>query len=93
MPFEKGKRHAGRAKGTPNVATKVLKHAIILAGEKSKHSKDGTLLSYIIYIADEYPRCTWVDRSVDPNNTSQSQNGFRATAAIDERYDAAGNDF
>ena len=31
------------------------KTAIVLAGEKSRHSKDGSLLSYLIHVADEYP--------------------------------------
>ena len=55
VPFTKDGRHIGRAKGTPNLATKVLKHAILLAGEQSRHSKDGSLLSYLIHVADEYP--------------------------------------
>ena len=39
---EKGERHpnAGRPKGSKNVMTRVLKDAILLAAEQSKHSKD-----------------------------------------------------
>lgn len=55
VPFEKGKRHAGRAVGTPNVFTRVLKRVIVMAGEQSRHSKDGSLLSYLVHVANEHP--------------------------------------
>jgi hypothetical protein len=51
---EKGEKHpnAGRPKGAKNVMTRVLKDAILLAAEESKHSKGGGLAGYLTYIAD-----------------------------------------
>ena len=54
---EKGEKHpnAGRPKGAKNVMTRVLKDAILLAAEESKHSNGGGLGGYLTYIADERP--------------------------------------
>jgi hypothetical protein len=54
---EKGEKHpnAGRPKGSKNVMTRVLKDAILLAAEESKHSKGGGLAGYLTYIADNKP--------------------------------------
>jgi hypothetical protein len=54
---EKGERHpgAGRPKGSKNQMTAVLKEAILLAAEQSKHSKDGSLAGYLTYLADNKP--------------------------------------
>jgi hypothetical protein len=51
---EKGERHpgAGRPKGSKNQMTAVLKEAILLAAEQSKHSKDGSLAGYLTHLAD-----------------------------------------
>ena len=51
---EKGEKHpnAGRPKGAKNVMTRVLKDAILLAAEESKHSKGGGLAGYLTDIAD-----------------------------------------
>jgi hypothetical protein len=51
---EKGEKHpnAGRPKGSKNVMTRLLKDAILLAAEQSKHSKDGSLAGYLTYLAD-----------------------------------------
>ena len=51
---EKGEKHpnAGRPKGSKNVMTRLLKDAILLAAEQSKHSKGGGLAGYLTYIAD-----------------------------------------
>jgi hypothetical protein len=53
--FKKGDGRGGRPKGAPNKATRALKEAIILAAEKSKHSKAGDLEGYLLYLADEKP--------------------------------------
>jgi hypothetical protein len=54
---EKGEKHpnAGRPKGAKNVMTRVLKDAILLAAEESKHSNGGGLAGYLTYIADNKP--------------------------------------
>ena len=54
---EKGEKHpnAGRPKGSKNVMTRLLKDAILLAAEQSKHSKDGSLAGYLTYLADNKP--------------------------------------
>jgi hypothetical protein len=54
---EKGERHpgAGRPKGSKNQMTVVLKEAILLAAEQSKHSKDGSLAGYLTHLADNKP--------------------------------------
>ena len=54
---EKGEKHpnAGRPKGAKNVMTRVLKDAILLAAEESKHSNGGGVAGYLTYIADERP--------------------------------------
>jgi hypothetical protein len=54
-PIRTGDGRGGRVPGQVNKVTRVLKTAIVLAGEKSRHSKDGSLLSYLIHVADEYP--------------------------------------
>ena len=36
--------------------TAVLKEAILLAAEQSKHSKDGSLAGYLTYLADNKPK-------------------------------------
>src|SRR5213596_1760160 len=51
--FKKGDGRGGRPKGTPNKTTRALKEAIILAAEKSKHSKAHDLEGYLLYLADE----------------------------------------
>src|SRR5690348_2784437 len=53
--FKKGDGRGGRPKGAPNKTTRALKEAIILAAEKSKHSKGGDLEGYLRYLADEKP--------------------------------------
>ena len=53
--FKKGDGRGGRPKGAPNKTTRVLKEAIILAAEKSKHSKAHDLEGYLLYLADEKP--------------------------------------
>jgi hypothetical protein len=45
----------GRPRGAPNKTTRALKEAIILAAEKSKHSKAHDLEGYLLYLADEKP--------------------------------------
>jgi len=45
-----GMPHVGRAKGIPNKISRT--DAIIYAAEHSKHSKDSTLESYLVNIAD-----------------------------------------
>ena len=54
---EKGEKHpnAGRPKGAKNVMTRVLKDAILLAAEESKHSNGGGLAGYLTYLADNKP--------------------------------------
>jgi len=60
-PIQKGE-HRGRKKGTPNVMTRVLKEAIILAGENignkladmSKEERKG-LVSYFEWAAEKHP--------------------------------------
>ena len=56
---DKGEKHpnAGRPKGAKNVMTRVLKDAIVLAAEESRHAKDngGRLVGYFIYLANERP--------------------------------------
>lgn len=54
-PMQKGERRGGRAKGQVNKVTRALKHALILAAEKSVHSKDRSLESYCTFLADEHP--------------------------------------
>jgi hypothetical protein len=54
-PIKKGEKRCGRAKGQTNRITRALKNALILAAEKSKHSKDRSLESYCTYLADEHP--------------------------------------
>src|SRR5262245_37301420 len=53
--FKKGDGRGGRPKGAKNKTTRVLKEAIILAAEQSKHSKAGGLVAYLTYLADEKP--------------------------------------
>lgn len=53
--FKKGDGRGGRPKGAPNKTTRALKEAIILAAEKSKHSKAHDLEGYLVYLADEKP--------------------------------------
>ena len=53
--FKKGDGRGGRPKGAPNKTTRALKEAIILAAEKSKHSKAHDLEGYLLYLADEKP--------------------------------------
>ena len=53
--FKKGDGRGGRPKGAQNKTTRVLKEAIILAAEQSKHSKAGDLEGYLRYLADEKP--------------------------------------
>jgi hypothetical protein len=55
VPITKGDPRAGRRKGQVNLTTKTLKHAILLAGAQSEHSKDQTLLSYVVWLANERP--------------------------------------
>jgi hypothetical protein len=52
-PIQKGEHRGGRAKGQTNKFTRVLKKALVLAAEKSIHSKDKSLESYCTYLADE----------------------------------------
>ena len=54
-PIKKGEKRCGRAKGQTNRITRALKDALILAAEKSRHSKDRSLESYCTYLADEHP--------------------------------------
>jgi len=51
--FKKVDGRGGRPKGAPNKTTRALKEAIILAAEKSKHSKAHDLEGYLLYLADE----------------------------------------
>src|SRR5258706_5156056 len=53
--FKKGDGRGVRPKGAPNKTTRALKEAIILAAEKSKHSKAHDLEGYLLYLADEKP--------------------------------------
>ncbi|SRR5258706_15202720 len=53
--FKKGDGRGGRPKGARNKTTRALKEAIILAAEKSKHSKAHDLEGYLLYLADEKP--------------------------------------
>src|SRR5215210_3596249 len=53
--FKKGDGRGGRPRGAPNKTTRALKEAIILAAEKSKHSKAHDLEGYLLYLADEKP--------------------------------------
>src|SRR3954463_8722595 len=53
--FKKGDGRGGRPKGAPNKTTRALKEAIILAAEKSKHSKAHDLEGNLLYLADEKP--------------------------------------
>jgi hypothetical protein len=53
--FKKGDGRGGRPKGAPNKTTRVLQEAIILAAEKSKHSKAHDLEGYLLYLADDKP--------------------------------------
>ena len=52
----KGERRGGRKKGTPNKVTRVLKEAILLAGEQAgnKVGNQG-LVSYLQHHAEENP--------------------------------------
>jgi hypothetical protein len=52
--IQKGERRGSR-KGIPNKYTRLLKHALILAAEKSKHSlnRGKSLEGYCTYLADE----------------------------------------
>ncbi|MGY3558449.1 hypothetical protein ACVWXP_001718 [Bradyrhizobium sp. USDA 4463] len=52
---KKGERFGGRQKGTPNKVTRQLQEAIILAAEKSVHSKTKDLVGYLTYLADKHP--------------------------------------
>jgi hypothetical protein len=47
--------YGGRPKGAPHKTTRVLKEAIILAAELSKHSETHDLVGYIQYLADNRP--------------------------------------
>jgi hypothetical protein len=51
--LKKGTHPQGRAKGTPNKISRELKEAIIYGMEHSKHSKDGTVESYMVAVADK----------------------------------------
>jgi len=53
--FKKGDGRGGRPPGAPNKTTRALKEAIILAAEKSKHSKAHDLEGYLLYLADDKP--------------------------------------
>ena len=53
--FKKGDGRGGRPKGAPNKTTRVLQEAIILAAEKSKHSRTGDLEGYLRHLADDKP--------------------------------------
>ena len=53
-PNEKGERRGGRQPGVQNLTTRVLKHALLLAAEESKHS-DGSLKGYCLHLANERP--------------------------------------
>jgi len=47
--------HNGRPKGSYGKCRKVLKQALILAAEKSKHSQFNNLEDYCLFLADEKP--------------------------------------
>jgi hypothetical protein len=53
-PNKKGTRRGGRQPGVQNLTTRVLKHALLLAAEESKHS-DGSLKGYCLHLANERP--------------------------------------
>ena len=53
--FKKGDGRGGRPKGATNKTTRELKEAILLAAEKSKHSKGGGLVGYLTYLANSRP--------------------------------------
>ncbi len=52
---KKGERFGGRKKGSENVMTRVVKEAIVLAMEQSKHAKGKGLVGYFQHIADQRP--------------------------------------
>ena len=57
-PIEKGERRGnrGRAPGQINRVTRAMKLASIEAAELSKHAQDGTLTSYLKFLADDHPQ-------------------------------------
>ena len=52
--MKKGAHPFGRAPGTPNKVSRAFKDALIWAAENSKDSKDGTLESYLLDLADNH---------------------------------------
>jgi hypothetical protein len=65
-PIQKGDGRGGRVPGQTNITTRLMKRALILAAEQSVHSKDGTLVSYVTWIANEHPAlfCSMIGRMV-----------------------------
>ena len=53
--FKKGDGRGGRPKGAQNKTTRMLREAIILAAENSKHSKGDGLVGYLRFLANEKP--------------------------------------
>jgi hypothetical protein len=53
-PLNKDGKPLQRPPNTPNVISRALKDAIIWATEHSKDSKDGTLESYVLDLADNH---------------------------------------
>ena len=66
VPITKGDPRGGRVPGQTNKITRVIKRALLLAAEKSKHSKDKSLESYLTFIADERPElfCSLLGRVI-----------------------------
>lgn len=54
---QKGERYGGRQKGTQNLTTRCLKHALLLAAEESDHCPEGkqSLAGYCLWLANEKP--------------------------------------
>jgi hypothetical protein len=55
IPVHVGKGNPGRPPGAVNKLGREVKTAIIDAAELSRHSKDGTLRGYLVFLADEHP--------------------------------------
>lgn len=55
VPITRGDPRGGRKPGQTNLVTRALKHALILAAELSDHSKDKSLVSYCVWLANERP--------------------------------------
>jgi hypothetical protein len=50
-----GRKHIGRKPGVPNRFTRVMREAALIAAETSDLSSDGTLVSYLRTVANQYP--------------------------------------